>query len=84
MLAALFIGITWATGNPYWDAVGSIVIGLLLIASAMVLGVEMKSLLIGEASSFDFQNEFSREMILLMPNAKIFHFFVFILFAEDQ
>ena len=37
------------TGDPRWDAVGSIAIGLLLVVIAIVLAVEMKGLLIGEA-----------------------------------
>jgi cation diffusion facilitator family transporter len=39
------------TGNPRWDAVGSIVIGVLLIVIAIVLAIETKGLLIGEAAS---------------------------------
>ena len=39
------------TGNPRWDAMGSVMIGLLLIVIAIVLIVEMKSLLIGESAS---------------------------------
>ncbi len=42
-----------ATGDARWDAVGSISIGLLLIVIAIVLVVEMKSLLIGESASAD-------------------------------
>lgn len=42
-----------ATGNARWDAVGSISIGVLLICIAIVLAIEMKSLLIGEAASVD-------------------------------
>jgi cation diffusion facilitator family transporter len=47
------VGISLAeiTGNPRWDALGSIGIGLLLGVIAVVLAVEMKSLLIGEAVS---------------------------------
>ncbi len=39
-----------ATDNPRWDAVGSMSIGVLLIVIAVILMVEMKSLLIGEAA----------------------------------
>ena len=46
-------GVTLAhvTGEPRWDAVGSIAIGLLLVAIAILLAVEMKGLLIGESAS---------------------------------
>lgn len=37
------------TDDPRWDAVGSISIGLLLVAIAIVLAIEMKGLLIGES-----------------------------------
>ena len=39
------------TGNPRWDAAGSVVIGVLLIVIAIVLMIEMKGLLIGESAS---------------------------------
>jgi cation diffusion facilitator family transporter len=39
------------TGNGIWDGVGSLVIGLLLGVIAIVLAVEMKSLLIGEVAA---------------------------------
>ena len=46
-------GLTMAqiTGDARWDAVGSIAIGLLLVAIAIVLAIEMKGLLIGESAS---------------------------------
>ncbi|MFI5047654.1 MAG: cation diffusion facilitator family transporter [Acidimicrobiia bacterium] len=54
-LAFALIGVLIAalTGNPRFDAIGSIAIGLLLVVIALTLAVEMKSLLIGEAASGD-------------------------------
>ena len=52
LFVALF-GLTMAdiTGDARWDAAGSIAIGVLLIVIAIILAVEMKGLLIGEAAS---------------------------------
>lgn len=44
------IGLAEVTGNPRWDAVGTLSIGVLLGVIAIVLAIEMKSLLIGEAA----------------------------------
>ena len=49
MFALVGISLAEITGNPRWDALGSIGIGLLLGVIAVVLAIEMKSLLIGEA-----------------------------------
>ena len=49
------VGLAEVTGNPRFDALGSIAIGLLLGCIAFVLAVEMKSLLIGEAAAPDVQ-----------------------------
>ncbi len=48
-------GLTMAevTGNPRWDAVGSISIGVLLVGIAVILAIEMKGLLIGESAGDD-------------------------------
>jgi cation diffusion facilitator family transporter len=52
-LVLAFVGISVAevTGNPRWDAVGSVGIGILLGVIAIVLATEMKSLLIGESAA---------------------------------
>jgi cation diffusion facilitator family transporter len=55
-LAGLFvalIGVTMATvtGNGRWDGAGSLAIGIVLGFVAVVLAIEMKSLLIGEAAT---------------------------------
>ena len=51
LFALLGVGLTWITGDPEWDAIGTIAIGVLLGVIAAVLIVETKSLLIGEAAS---------------------------------
>jgi cation diffusion facilitator family transporter len=45
------VGLTLLTENGYWDAVGTALIGLLLVAVAVVLGLETKSLLLGESAN---------------------------------
>jgi cation diffusion facilitator family transporter len=40
----------WATGDGRWDGAGSIIIGVVLVAVAMFLAREVKSLLVGEAA----------------------------------
>lgn len=58
LIFALF-GLTMShvTDDPRWDAVGSIAIGVLLVAIAIVLATEMKGLLIGESSSDEVHDQ---------------------------
>jgi cation diffusion facilitator family transporter len=51
VLAIGGVAMAEVTGNPRFDAVGSVGIGLLLGVIAVTLVIEMKSLLIGEAAS---------------------------------
>lgn len=51
--ALLGVGLTMATGNPVWDGVGTVLIGALLAVIAVILMVEMHSLLIGEGATPD-------------------------------
>lgn len=51
VFALLGVGLSAFTGNPVWDAVGTLGIGVLLVVIAVILAVETKSLLLGEAGS---------------------------------
>jgi cation diffusion facilitator family transporter len=51
VLAGTGIGLTLFTGDGRWDAAGSAAIGVLLVVVAIILAVEMKSLLLGESPS---------------------------------
>jgi cation diffusion facilitator family transporter len=49
-IALLGVGLALVTGDPRWDAIGTLGIGTLLIVIAVVLAIEMQSLLIGESA----------------------------------
>ncbi|APA88562.1 cation diffusion facilitator family transporter [Paraburkholderia sprentiae WSM5005] len=49
-VSVIAIGITVLTGNPLYDALGSIGVGLVLMASALFSMSEIKSLLVGESA----------------------------------
>ncbi|WP_374313303.1 cation diffusion facilitator family transporter [Microbacterium sp.] len=52
LVFALFgVGMTWITHNPLFDAIGTLMIGTLLILVAITLGIETKSLLVGEGAT---------------------------------
>lgn len=52
LLFALFgISLSAITGNPIFDAIGTLAIGALLMLVAVILGIEMASLLIGEGAT---------------------------------
>ncbi len=52
LIFALFgVGLSVITGNAVWDGVGTLMIGILLGVIAIILIIEMKSLLIGEGAT---------------------------------
>ncbi|NKJ50574.1 cation efflux family transporter [Burkholderia sp. SG-MS1] len=52
-LAIAFVAVllTMVTGNPVWDALGSIGVGLLLMVIAWLVAREVKSMIVGESAS---------------------------------
>lgn len=55
VFALVAVSLTLLTGNPVYDVLGSLAIGALLIVVAVVLTIEIKSLLIGESASVSSQ-----------------------------
>jgi cation diffusion facilitator family transporter len=51
VLALIGVVATAVTGNGVYDGVGTVAIGVLLVIVAFILGIEVKSLLIGESAS---------------------------------
>jgi cation diffusion facilitator family transporter len=58
-LVFALVGVTLATvtDRPRFDAAGSLAIGALLVVIAVILAIEMRSLLIGESASLRMQQE---------------------------
>lgn len=52
LVFALFgVSLTLLTNNGFWDALGTAMIGLLLVTIAIILALETKSLLLGESAT---------------------------------
>ncbi|MHA3703349.1 cation diffusion facilitator family transporter [Jatrophihabitans sp. YIM 134969] len=51
VLALAGVGLAWGLDEPVWDGIGTLAIGILLLAVAVILIVETKSLLLGEGAS---------------------------------
>lgn len=74
-LAFALIGVLLAlvTGNPIWDGIGTLCIGVLLLAIAVVLAIEMRSLLIGESASPDMQRKIEAEFARAPGFKRVIH-----------
>ncbi len=73
-LAAGCVGVAWYTGDIFWDALGSILVGTLLVVMAALLGTEIKSLLIGEAPARDLRTVVETALAERLPDAKVLNF----------
>lgn len=69
-LAIAFVAVlmTMITGNPVWDACGSIGIGLLLMLIAAIVAREVKSMIIGESASPEMRRDIE---VFLQARAEI-------------
>lgn len=66
VLALVAILLTMITGNPVYDAAGSIAIGILLVIVSVFLAIKVRSLLIGQSAEKYLQEEI-RTFLLARP-----------------
>ena len=59
-LALLAVGVAMLTGNPLYDALGSLAIGVLLLTVAVLVGIEVKALLVGQSADPALQEDIHR------------------------
>lgn len=74
LLAFMSLTATWLTGDSFWDGIGSIAIGALLIGTAFVLAREVKSLLIGEMPARDYRGGLESALQEIIPGARFIKF----------
>lgn len=67
ILALIFMMASYYTGDGRYDAIGSLLIGFVLIGVAIFLSVEVKSLLIGESADPKIANT-ARQIAIDHPN----------------
>jgi divalent metal cation (Fe/Co/Zn/Cd) transporter len=56
VFALVAIGVAVMTGNPVYDAIGSIAVGVLLVVVAVLLSVEIKAMITGESAEADTED----------------------------
>ena len=55
VIAFAFVGLAAATGNPVFDAIGSIAIGVVLVCVSIFVAVRIKGLIVGRSAEDDLQ-----------------------------
>jgi cation diffusion facilitator family transporter len=63
VFALVGVSLTLVTGNGIFDGIGSLFIGALLVAVAVVLAIETKSLLIGESATDEHVRAIERALV---------------------
>ncbi|MEZ5613859.1 MAG: cation diffusion facilitator family transporter [Rhodocyclaceae bacterium] len=64
--AFIAVAVALATGNPLWDAAGTVLVGVVLMVIAVLLMVEVKGLIVGESVSPE-QRESIRRFVAAQP-----------------
>src|SRR5690606_27328710 len=73
VIALLGVGLSVITGNSVFDAIGTIAIGVLLVAVAIIVGGEVKSLLVGEGASEEDTAKVAAALLASQDIGRIIH-----------
>jgi cation diffusion facilitator family transporter len=73
VLALVAVGLAVLTGNPLWDALGTIAIGLLLIVVAVLVAIEVKAMLIGQSVDPFLQAQIAEFLAARPEIAEVLH-----------
>jgi len=71
--ALLGVGLTMLTGDAIWDGIGTMMIGALLGVIAVILMIEMHSLLIGEGATADECNAIEAALVATEHVDRVIH-----------
>jgi cation diffusion facilitator family transporter len=83
LTATVAVLAAWLTGDPRWDAAGSIVVGAVLVVVALFLAIEIKSLIIGEAPATDFRPYLEKNIPLHIPGGQLLRLVALQIGAEE-
>jgi len=72
VVALLAVLVAAVTGNPIYDAIGTIAIGILLVVIAILLAIEVKDLLIGQGVEIHVSDKM-RKFLLERPEVDIIY-----------
>ena len=72
-LALIAILLALATGNPMFDALGSIAVGVLLIVVAVLLSLEIKALITGESAEAETENAIRGFLVARSEVAEVYN-----------
>jgi cation diffusion facilitator family transporter len=71
-LALAFITLAHVTGDPRWDAAGSIAIGALLVSVALLIAHEIKALLVGRSAEPELEHGIRAHLLAQREVAEVY------------
>jgi cation diffusion facilitator family transporter len=73
VVALIAVMVAVATGDPFWDAIGTLLIGMLLIVVAVFVAIEVKAMLIGQSVDPSFAQDMQRYLEARPEIARVFN-----------